>query len=133
MTYVVDASVAVEYLLRTPLGLRAATLLDGAMLMAPELLDVEVVSVLRRAVRGGHLNAQRATTAITDLMAWPVDRIRHGQLTMEAWTHRENVSAHDAFYVATARIHSAAIVTADTRLGRAPGLGVIVHNIRAST
>jgi predicted nucleic acid-binding protein len=47
MTYVVDASVAVEYLLRTPLGLRAATLLDGAMLMAPELLDVEVVSAGR--------------------------------------------------------------------------------------
>ncbi len=48
--YVVDASAAVEYLLRTELGLRLAEIADDALLIAPELLDVEVVSVLRRAV-----------------------------------------------------------------------------------
>ena len=48
--YVVDASVAAEYLLRTSLGLTIANTLEGAQLMAPELLDVEVFSVLRRAV-----------------------------------------------------------------------------------
>ena len=45
--YVVDASVAVEYLLRTPLGVAVADLLDSASLTAPELMDAEVVSVLR--------------------------------------------------------------------------------------
>ena len=133
MTYVVDASVAVEYLLRTPLGQRAATLLDGSMLLAPELLDVEVVSVLRRALLGGHLEARRASMALTDLVAWPLERIRHRHLVREAWACRDNLSAYDAFYVAAARLQNAALVTADSRLGRAPRLGVIVHNIRAST
>ena len=36
-TYVVDASVAVEYLLRTNLGLTIAETLEGVQLMAPEL------------------------------------------------------------------------------------------------
>jgi predicted nucleic acid-binding protein len=44
MTFVVDASAAVEYLLLTPLGRRVAGLLEGAALVAPELLDAEVVT-----------------------------------------------------------------------------------------
>ena len=48
--YVIDASAAAEYLLRTPLGLKLADLIAGAFILAPELLDVEVLSVLRRAV-----------------------------------------------------------------------------------
>ena len=53
--YVVDASVAVEYLLRTPLGLSVADMIEGASLAAPELMDAEVLSVLWRAVLKGHL------------------------------------------------------------------------------
>ena len=48
--YVVDASLAVEYLLRTSLGLKIADTIESAVLIAPALLDVEVLSVLRRAV-----------------------------------------------------------------------------------
>ncbi len=42
------------------------------------------------------------------------------------------MSAHDALYVAAARLRGAALVTADGPLARAPGLGVVVHNMRAS-
>ena len=38
-------SVAVEYLLRTPLGITVANTLDRAFLVAPELMDAEVLSV----------------------------------------------------------------------------------------
>ena len=48
--YVVDASAAVEHLLRTPLGLSLRGMLDDADLHAPELIDVEILSALRRAV-----------------------------------------------------------------------------------
>jgi predicted nucleic acid-binding protein len=48
--YVVDAAAAAEYLLRTALGVRVAGVIEDASLIAPELLDVEVPSVLRRAV-----------------------------------------------------------------------------------
>jgi predicted nucleic acid-binding protein len=128
--YVIDASAAAEYLLRTPLGLRLADLIEGAFLLAPELLDVEVLSVLRRAVLLKKLEEQRVWLALEDLIAWPIDRIAHTALVREAWQHRHNVSAYDAFYVAVARVYDASLLTADGPLTRAPGLGIVVQNIR---
>ena len=121
--YVIDASVAVEYLLRTPLGLAAAGILDNASLVAPELMDAEVLSVLRRAVSNGRLDEVRAKMAVDDLAHWPVDRISHISLSPLAWQYYRNVSAYDAFYVAAARAHGLPLMTADGRLSRAPGLG----------
>ncbi len=128
--YVVDASIAVEYLLRTPLGYVAAFAIDNATLTAPELLDVEVLSALRRAVLRGSLEEQRARMAIDDLANWPVERIPHRALAPLAWQHFRNVTAYDAFYVAAARAHGVPLLTADGRLARAPGLGVAVQYVR---
>jgi len=127
---VVDACAAVEYLLQTPLGIRAAHLLDDADLVAPELLDAEVLAVVRREVLHGRLAEARATEAIEDLQAWSVDRLPHRPLLEVAWALRGHVSAYDALYVAAARAHGAALVTADGPLARAPALGVVVHNLR---
>lgn len=66
--YVIDASAAAEYLLRTPLGLKLADLIAGAFIFAPELLDVEVLSILRRAVLRQQLAEQRAWLALEDLL-----------------------------------------------------------------
>ena len=130
--YVIDASAATEYLLRTPLGLKLAGVIEDAALLAPELLDVEVLSVLRRAVLRRQLTEQRALLAIDDLMDWSIDRIPHRPLVWAAWQHRNNVSAYDAIYVAAARISNAALLTADGPLSRAPALGIVVENIRLS-
>ena len=128
--FVVDASVAVEYLLRTPLGLTVADMIEGASLAAPELMDAEVVSVLRRAVLSGRLEEARAQMAVADLTHWPVDRISHRSLAALAWQHHRNVSAYDAFYVAAARAHGFPLLTADGRLARASGLGIVVQSVR---
>ena len=128
--YVVDASAAAEYLLRTSLGLKVANIIEGGFLLAPELLDVEVLSVFRRAVLRRQLNEQRALRAIEDLMDWPVDRIPHRSLVWVAWQHRNNLSAYDAFYVAAARLSDAPLITADGPLARAPSLGILVENVR---
>lgn len=130
--YVIDASAATEYLLRTELGLKLAGLIEDATLLAPELLDVEVLSVLRRAVLRRQLTEQRALLAIEDLMQWSIDRIPHRPLLRTAWQHRNNVSSYDAFYVAAARLADAALLTADGPLSRAPSLGIVVENIRLS-
>lgn len=74
-SYVVDASAAVEYLLQTTLGLKIADAIEGVILIAPALLDVEVFAVLRRAVIQKRLETQRAMTALEDLVEWQVDRI----------------------------------------------------------
>lgn len=128
--YVVDASAAAEYLLRTSLGLKVANIIEGSYLLAPELLDVEVLSVLRRAVLRRQLNEQRALRAIEDLLDWPIDRIPHRSLVWAAWQHRNNVSAYDAFYVAAARLSEATLITADGPLARAPSLRIVVENVR---
>ena len=130
MISVIDASAAVEYLLRTDLGERIAPLLEASTLVAPELLDAEVAAVLRRHVGGGRLAIRRATEAITDLRDWDVERISHRDLLEEAWGMRDRISAYDAFYVAAARLRGASLITADGPLARTPGLGVAVHNVR---
>ena len=128
--YVVDASAAVEYLLKTPLGLTIADVIEPAALIAPELLDAEVLSALRGAVLGGRLVETRALMALDDLADWPLDRIPNRALARPAWQHLHNVSAYDALYVAAARAHDAPLLTADGRLSRAPGLGVVVQHVR---
>jgi len=117
--FVIDASVAFEYLLRTPLGLSVAESIESASLVAPELMDAEVLSTLRRAVFRGRLDEARARIAIEDLGAWPVERMSHRALARFAWRYRRDVSAYDAFYVATAQLYQLPLITADGRLARA--------------
>lgn len=128
--FVIDASAAVEYLLRTPLGGSVGEIVEQAQLAAPELLDAEVVSVLRRAVHHGHLSEERARAALDDLATWRVERISHRGLARAAWRHRHNLTAFDAFYVAAARALNASLLTADGPLSRAPKLEISVHNVR---
>lgn len=132
MILVVDASIAVEYLLRTALGRQVAGTIEEADLVAPELLDAEVLAVLRREVLRGTLREKRAAEALADLQAWDVERVDHRDLLREAWKLRRNVTAYDALYVAVARRDGATILTADGPLSRAPGLGVVIQNVRES-
>ena len=128
--FVVDASIVVEYLLRTPGGRQADHIIDGRRLAAPELLDAEILSILRRHVARGRLPADRAEALLQDLAAAPVRRIPHRHLVVPAWKHRHNVSAYDALYVALADISGAPLLTADSRLARAPNIGITIHHIR---
>jgi predicted nucleic acid-binding protein len=113
------------------LGRQLAPRIDEADIVAPELLDAEVLAVLRRATIAGRLPERRARLALEDLAAWSVLRIRHARLVLEAWKFRQNVSGYDALYLAAARLHGAAVLTCDGPLARAPGLGVLVENVRA--
>lgn len=131
MNLVIDASAAVELLLRTPVGLRVEGMLGEATLYAPELLDVEVTAVLRREALRGRVVAERAGQALEDLVAWDIERVPHRHLVADAWSLRHNVSAYDAFYLAVARRRGAALVTADGPLARIPvPTGIVVHDIR---
>ena len=128
--YVVDASVAVEYLLKTPLGLTVAHTLENASLVAPELIDTEVLSALRQGVLRGVIEETRATIVVESLAHWPVGRLSHRGLAPIAWQRYHNVSAYDAFYAAAARAYGLPLLTADARLARAPNLGIVVQSVR---
>ena len=130
MIVVVDASAAVEYLLQTALGVRVGTLIEAADVAAPELLDAEVLAVLRREVLTGRLAERRATEAVGDLRDWGIERLSHKTLLDAAWKLRGHVTAYDALYVSAAQARGAALVTADGSLSLAPALSVVVHNVR---
>ena len=96
--------------------------LRAESLAAPELIDLEVASVIRRTLGAGRMDARRARLALTDLMQLPLDRAPHRPLLPRCWELRENVSAYNAAYVALAEMLDAVLVTADARLAAAPGL-----------
>jgi predicted nucleic acid-binding protein len=89
---------------------------------APHLLDVEVVHALRANVRRGHLGAERAARAVTDLARSGIVRVPHRRLLRRMWELRDDVSAYDAAYVALAEALGVPLVTADARLASAPGI-----------
>ncbi len=130
MAVVIDASVAVEYLLRTDLGRLVAPRIDRDERFAPELLDAEVLAVLRRAWMSGELDESRAREALSDLVAWDVRRIPHVLLVEAAWELRHNVSGYDALYLAAGAWLQAPVLTADGPLSRAPRMGVVIENVR---
>ncbi len=129
MQYVVDASIASEYLLRTPLGRKAAPILEHSYLITPSLLDVEVMSVIRRAVLHEKLSQDRALIAVNDLKRWPVERIASRDLLEIAWGYRNNLSAYDAFYAAAAKLFDFILITSDGPLARAPIKDIVIQNI----
>lgn len=127
MTLVLDASAAVDLLLRTPRGVRvAAHLARDDDVVSPELLDVEVCSAVARLVRGRHVPAPDAVRAVERLRLIPMQRVTHRMLLARAWGLRESVRVADAFYVACAELVGGAVLTADARLARAPLPGVSV-------
>jgi predicted nucleic acid-binding protein len=130
MNIVVDASAAFEFLLRTTIGMRIEGIVAEADLFAPELLDLEVMSALRRHVHSGYLDEKRAVHALDDLFDWDIKRVSNRDLVRQAWDLRDNVSAYDAVYLAAARRHKASVITSDGPLARIPvPTGVVVHDV----
>jgi predicted nucleic acid-binding protein len=120
---VVDASVLANALADAGTdGTRARRELRAAgALAAPDLVDVETVSVLRRRWLAGTLTARRFSAAVDDLEDFDMDRYPTLPLMRRAYQLRANVSAYDAAYVALAEILGCPLLTADGRLARAPG------------
>jgi predicted nucleic acid-binding protein len=119
---VADASVLVVALADDgPDGDQARARLRGERVVLPELADLEVVSVLRRQMAVGTLDARRADLALDDLAALPARRAPHRPLLRRCWELRNNLTVYDAAYVALAETMQAALLTADRRLAAAPG------------
>jgi predicted nucleic acid-binding protein len=120
---VVDASVVLATLTGdNEDGDRARARLRGEHLAAPELVDIEVLSVLRRDHLRDSIARRRAEQAIADLADLPIDRLSHGSFLARCWELRDNLTAYDAVYVAVAESLQATLVTGDRRLSKAPGL-----------
>lgn len=125
---IADSSVLVAALVDDDrAGETARGRLAGEDLAAPELVDLEVMSVIRRLVLAGRLPLRRAALALQDLGDLPIRRSSHVPLLPRCWELRNNVTPYDAAYVALAELLDCNLVTADARLSRAPGLRCAVE------
>ena len=131
---VVDASVVAPALADDNVdGDLARSRLRGEHLIAPELVDVEVISVIRKGLATGRLDEPRAAMALDDLANLPLDRVSHRPLLSRVWQLRANLTPYDASYVALAESLGVVLVTSDEALSRAPGTRCEIEYLGRST
>lgn len=88
---------------------------------APDLIDVETTTVLRKRWLAGTVSDERFATAIDDLARLDFARVPTLRLVQRAYELRANVTAYDAMYVALAEALHVELLTADRRLAHATG------------
>mgnify|MGYP001584374437 CR=1 FL=1 len=119
MTLVVDASAVAEILLGTEAGRRAAALLGGHELLAPQHLTAEVASVIRGWSLSGQIADEHALRAFREFEELGVEQVPMMSLLPAVFALRHNVSAYDAMYVVLARAAQCDLLTLDARLAAA--------------
>lgn len=119
---VIDASVLANVLADDADDGRAARLaVRGAELGAPDLVDVETMSVLRKRWLGGDLTVGRFRAAVDDLWALAIVRYPCQPLVHRAYELRANITPYDAMYIGLAEVLECPLLTSDARLAAAPG------------
>jgi predicted nucleic acid-binding protein len=118
IAYVIDASVAVKWVVEEPLAAEAEAVRDGGRLIAPDLWLAECANILWKKQRRGELaprDAEDSLAALRDagVRLTPSDALatRALQIAM-ALDH----PAYDGFYLALAEETGRPLVTADGRL-----------------
>jgi predicted nucleic acid-binding protein len=125
---VVDASVLAPVVVDAGAdGQRFRDRLRGETVGGPDLLRMEVCSVLRRRVATGHLTPDQADVALRDLLDFPIMVFPTAPLLRRSWELRQNVTTYDGCYIALAEAVDSPFVTADRRLASSPGLRCIVE------
>lgn len=120
---VVDASVLANALADDASAGHAARreLRTAGEITAPDLVDVETVSVLRKRWLRRTLSGDRLSIAVAHLQRLDFERVPTRRLVWRAVELRANVSAYDACYVALAESLGCELLTADGRLATATG------------
>lgn len=125
---IVDASALFEVVADTQLAEQIRLRMDEDVeRAAPQVIDVEVLAVIRREHLRGLLDRTKAYLAVQNLRDSPIQRFGHRFLLERAWELRDNVRGWDAFYVALAESFDATLLTLDGRLTRAPGIRCAVE------
>jgi predicted nucleic acid-binding protein len=115
---VLDASVVVELLTNGDLADTIRSQLAGRddAFVVPHLIDVEVLSAIRRLVAGHRISPDRTEQFLSGLQALPAERYPHTPLNGRIWELRHNFTAYDATYIALAEAMNAVLYTSDEKL-----------------
>lgn len=119
MTFVVDASAVAEILFGTEAGQRAAALIGGHELLAPQHLTAEVASVIHGWSLSRQITDEQALRAFGEFDALGVELVPMMSMLPAVYALRHNVSSYDAMYVVLARAAQCSLLTLDARLAAA--------------
>src|SRR5436189_275961 len=79
--------------------------------IVPHLIDVEVMSAIRRLVAGERIESHRTGQFLAGLAALPAERYSHTPLIGRIWELRHNFTAYDATYIALAEATGSVLYT----------------------
>jgi predicted nucleic acid-binding protein len=113
---VIDAGALAEILLRTLRAEAVQAAVDDRRLVAPAVIDAEILSALRGLERVRAVSSQRAAQAVADLQVAPVERFALEPLLDRAWGLRDHLHAYDALYVALAIELDCPLITTDSQI-----------------
>lgn len=116
MYCVIDAGALVELLLRSLRADAVQAAVADRRLVAPAVIDAEILSALRGLERNRAVTPGRAAEAVEDLRQAPVERFALEPLLHRAWSLRDQLHAYDALYVALAVELDCPLVTTDDRI-----------------
>jgi predicted nucleic acid-binding protein len=125
---VLDASVVVELLTNGALAGSIRRELAGSdeSFLVPHLIDVEVMSAIRRLAAGQRIDSHRSGQLLAGLAELPAERYSHTPLIGRIWELRHNFSAYDAAYIALAEATDSVLYTCDEKLRRGHRARVVV-------
>ena len=126
--FVIDASAAYEVLRRTDIGFQVIDLVDyTARMLAPQLIDIELVSTLKKELSLHGVTADEVFEFIEEFESWHIDLFPMPPNLVWPWV--ANLSAYDACYVVLAQDLEMPLITCDKKLANAPGVKGVVETV----
>ncbi len=128
---VVDASAIVDAIYGgTERSTAVTDRLRGEPLVAPHLIDQEVMQVVRRDVVHGAMPVEHGRIAVGRFAAIRIHRLATQPILDRTWELRDTATAYDAAYLALAEALDIPLVTTDAGLGRNHRTEAVVEVIR---
>jgi predicted nucleic acid-binding protein len=97
------------------------TIQDEAEVASPHVIELEVLSSLRRRVARREVTRRQAADAISDFADLALVRYPVTNLLQRIWDLRSTLTPYDAAYVVLSEALGLNLVTTDARLARSHG------------